>query len=44
MSVSENPAWQALAQHETGTLRELFAEDPLRGRTMVVEGAGVTLD
>ena len=44
MSVIDNPAWQALAQHETGTLRELFAEDPLRGRTMVVEGAGVTLD
>jgi len=24
MSVSENPAWQALTQHSTGTLRELF--------------------
>ena len=44
MSVIDNPAWQALAQHETGTLRELFAQDPLRGQTMVVEGAGVTLD
>jgi glucose-6-phosphate isomerase len=44
MSVTENPAWQALSQHTTGTLRELFDEDPLRGETMVVEGAGLTLD
>ncbi|HRY08372.1 MAG: glucose-6-phosphate isomerase [Actinobacteria bacterium] len=44
MSVSENPAWQALTQHSTGTLRELFDDDPQRGEQMVVEGAGVTLD
>jgi glucose-6-phosphate isomerase len=44
MSVSENPAWQALAEHSTGTLRELFAQDPQRGAQMVVEGAGVVLD
>lgn len=40
MSVSENPAWQALTQHSTGTLRELFDDDPQRGEQMVVEGAG----
>jgi glucose-6-phosphate isomerase len=44
MSVAENPAWQALAAHTTGTLRELFEADPDRGETMVVEGAGLTLD
>ena len=44
MSVSENPAWQALTQHSTGTLRKLFDDDPQRGEQMVVEGAGVTLD
>jgi glucose-6-phosphate isomerase len=44
MSVSENPAWQALAQHTTGTLRDLFEQEPDRGERMVAEGAGLTLD
>ena len=44
MTVTNNPAWQALAGHSTGTLRELFAEDPERGSRMVVEAAGLALD
>ncbi len=44
MSVSENPAWQALAQHTPGTLRDLFEQEPDRGERMVAEGAGLTLD
>ncbi len=44
MTVTNNPAWQALAGHSTGTLRELFAQDPERGSRMVVEAAGLALD
>ena len=44
MTVTNNPAWQALAGHSTGTLRELFAQDPGRGSRMVVEAAGLALD
>ena len=44
MSVTQNPAWQALAAHTTPSLRELFATAPDRGSDLVVEGAGITLD
>ncbi|MFN8183687.1 MAG: glucose-6-phosphate isomerase [Candidatus Nanopelagicales bacterium] len=44
MSVTETRAWQDLAAHPTGTLRELFGSDPARGEQLVVEGAGLVLD
>jgi len=41
-------AWKALAAHyakiHTVHLRELFADDPARGRRMTIEAAGVFLD
>ncbi|MBM3665904.1 MAG: glucose-6-phosphate isomerase [Actinobacteria bacterium] len=41
-------AWKALEEHyaqiEPRHLRELFAEEPDRGETMVAEGAGLLLD
>jgi glucose-6-phosphate isomerase len=44
MSVTSTPAWQALAAHSPGSLRDLFVDDPDRGRSMVVEGAGLVFD
>jgi glucose-6-phosphate isomerase len=44
MSVTETRAWQDLAAHSTGTLRELFDTDPARGEELVAEGAGLVLD
>ncbi len=44
MSVTQNPAWQALAAHTTPPLRDLFEASPDRGSALVVEGAGITLD
>ena len=44
MSVTDNPAWQALSSHSTATLRELFDGDPQRGENLTVEGAGLVLD
>ena len=42
------PQWQALGQHcaqlRTKHLREIFADDPVRGERLVVEGAGLYLD
>ncbi|HEV2037550.1 MAG TPA: glucose-6-phosphate isomerase [Candidatus Eremiobacteraceae bacterium] len=42
------PAWTALASHyqqiRSLHLRELFANDPLRGERLTVEGAGIFLD
>jgi glucose-6-phosphate isomerase len=47
-SVTQLPAWQALAEHhheiESVHLRELFAADPERGRRMTVETLGMYLD
>ena len=44
----QTAAWQALEAHHAAIaprhLRELFAEDPTRGETMVAEGAGLYLD
>jgi glucose-6-phosphate isomerase len=44
----DRPAWRELERHraEIGdkTLRELFAEDPGRGRAMAAEAAGLYLD
>jgi glucose-6-phosphate isomerase len=44
----QTPAWQALEAHHAALaarhLRELFAEDPARGETLVAEGAGLYLD
>ena len=46
--LTESPAWRALQRHHSeiaGThLRELFAADPDRGRTMTAEAAGILLD
>jgi glucose-6-phosphate isomerase len=44
----DTPAWRALEEHHRliapRHLRELFADDPDRGETMVAEGAGLYLD
>ncbi|MBC7415209.1 MAG: glucose-6-phosphate isomerase [Herminiimonas sp.] len=46
--LTERPAWQALAAHQRriGTLhlRQLFADDPLRGERLVAEGLDLYLD
>jgi len=44
MSVTDTRAWQALAAHSTGSLRDLFDADPARGSELVVEGPGLVLD
>jgi glucose-6-phosphate isomerase len=47
-SITERPAWQALAAHYEAIkdvqLRTLFAEDPSRGERFTVEAAGLYLD
>lgn len=47
-SVTQRPAWQALANHyqKMGQvhLRTLFAEDPARGERLTAEAAGLYLD
>jgi glucose-6-phosphate isomerase len=46
--LTERPQWRALQQHSGGIerrhLRELFAEDPLRGEHFAAEAAGLYLD
>lgn len=46
--LTEQPAWQALAAHHKATghrhLRDLFADDPERGRHFAVEASGLYLD
>jgi glucose-6-phosphate isomerase len=44
MSVTEYPAWQALASHMTPTLREMFDADAARADEFTAEGAGLVLD
>ena len=48
IDITTTPEWDALAKHhaEVGPrhLRELFAEDPDRGRAMAVEAADLYLD
>jgi len=48
LSVTQSPAWQALAAHSADMrdlhLRELFADDPRRGERLVAEAAGLYLD
>jgi glucose-6-phosphate isomerase len=48
VALPDRPAWGALAQHQRVIgerhLRELFAEDPERGRRMTLEAAGLFLD
>lgn len=45
---TKRTAWRALENHHRKirgvSLRELFADDPMRGERMVVEGAGLYLD
>jgi glucose-6-phosphate isomerase len=47
-TLTELPAWQALAAHyeriKAVHLRELFADDPMRGERLTAEGAGLFLD
>src|SRR3954468_9411100 len=47
-STSRHAAWQALADHyetiRSLQLRDLFADDPVRGERMTAEAAGVYLD
>jgi glucose-6-phosphate isomerase len=47
-SQEKRSAWRALANHYRKVrslhLRKLFADDPLRGERMAVEGAGIYLD
>jgi glucose-6-phosphate isomerase len=47
-SLTGRPAWKALAAHCQAArglhLRQLFADDPLRGERMTVEAAGIYLD
>jgi glucose-6-phosphate isomerase len=46
--LTRRPAWQALQAHhqqlKTTHLRELFAQDPRRGKRLTAEGAGLVLD
>jgi glucose-6-phosphate isomerase len=46
--LAETPAWQALEAHyqtvKEAHLKQLFADDPKRGETLSVEGAGLYLD
>jgi len=48
VSLTKRPAWQALAAHHEKVrnlhLRQLFADDPQRGRRFSAEGAGIYLD
>jgi glucose-6-phosphate isomerase len=48
MRIDETPEWQALAEHHrtvgTAHLRDLFAADPDRGRSMVVRAGDLHLD
>src|SRR6185369_12774714 len=48
LSVTELPAWQALAAHNADMcdvhLRQLFADDPRRGDRLTAEAAGLYLD
>jgi glucose-6-phosphate isomerase len=48
LSVTQSPAWQALAAHHAGMrdvhLRQLFADDPRRGERLIAEAAGLYLD
>jgi glucose-6-phosphate isomerase len=47
-SLLDLPAWHALGQHAEGLrqrhLRQLFADDPLRGERLTAEAAGIYLD
>lgn len=47
-SLTERPQWRALLRHfeqiEHRHLRELFADDPTRGKRLVAEAAGLYLD
>ncbi|GAB5389397.1 MAG: glucose-6-phosphate isomerase [Alphaproteobacteria bacterium] len=47
-SLTDSPAWDALALHRTATdgysLRNAFADDPDRGKTLSVSAAGLSLD
>src|ERR1043166_6140153 len=46
--LTERPAWKSLRDHQARIrdvhLRELFADDPLRGERLTVEGVGLYLD
>ena len=46
--LTERPGWKALETHyqKMGRvhLRDLFADDPLRGERLRAEGVGITLD
>ena len=46
--LTATPEWAALAEHHAGVgathLRDLFAADPDRGRRLVAEAEGITLD
>src|SRR4051794_31760958 len=48
MRITETPEWQALATHHREVrdrhLRDLFAEDPQRGSSLVVRGGDLYLD
>jgi glucose-6-phosphate isomerase len=47
-ALTERPAWKALAEHYQAVrglhLRQLFADDPLRGERYTAEAAGIYLD
>jgi glucose-6-phosphate isomerase len=48
VSLTARPAWKALEKHQPAiaakTLRELFADDPVRAERMSLEAAGLFLD
>ncbi|MDO9168166.1 MAG: glucose-6-phosphate isomerase [Methylobacter sp.] len=48
LSLTQGPAWQALQAHyqqiQSLHLRQLFADDPLRGERFVIDAAGIYLD
>ncbi|TWU47915.1 glucose-6-phosphate isomerase [Rubripirellula reticaptiva] len=47
-SLTSSPEWKSLQKHfdaiKNVHLRQMFADDPQRGRTMTVEGSGLYLD
>lgn len=48
MKLTDRPAWHALVDHHRQIrhlhLRQIFADDPLRGERLTAEGAGLFLD
>jgi len=48
LSVTQRPAWQALVAHYDNIkdvlMRDLFADDPIRGEQLIVQDSGLYMD